>query len=68
MWSCGGDSCVLCHRVLFVGGVREQFGVTSEEALDEISLIREMTEEKVVEMWRWKRREIDRQVHGPAHQ
>ena len=58
-------------------GVREQFGVTldgREEVLEEILLFRGRTHEKVErsialleEMWRSRRREMDRQMQGPAH-
>ena len=48
-------------------GVREQFGVTREEVLEEILLFRGRTHEKVErriilleEMWRRRRREMDR--------
>ena len=55
-------------------GVREQFGVTWEEVLEEILLFRGRTQEKadrsiaLLEMWRRRRREMDRQMQGPAHQ
>ena len=42
--------CAFCHRVRGAGGpegVWEQFEITPEEALDEILLFREKTEEKV---------------------
>ena len=76
VWSCGGDSGSFCHRVHGAegGGGREQFGVTREEVLGEILLFRERTEEKVersivlLEMWRRRRREMDREMQGPAHQ
>ena len=78
--------CPLCGAVeetvaLFVTecvvleGVREQFGVTQDEVLEEILLFRRRTQEKVErsialleEMWRRRRREMDRQMKGPAHQ
>ena len=74
----GGMDCPLCGAVeeivanfvtecVVLEGVREQFGVTREEALEEILLFREKTEEKVErsiallkEMWRRRRREMDR--------
>ena len=56
-------------------GVREQFGVTREEVLEEILLFRGRTREKVErsialleEMWRRRRKEMDQQVQRPAHQ
>ena len=55
--------------------VRERIGVTREDALEEILLYRKKTEEKVEisipllkEMWRRRRREMDQQIQGPAHQ
>ena len=61
--------CVVLERV------REQFGVTREEVLEEILLFRGRTQEKVErsialleEIWRRRRREMDRQMQGPAHQ
>ena len=74
MWSCGGDSGAFCHRVRGAGsleGVREQFGVTREEVLEEILLFRGRTHQKVErsislleEMWRRRRREIR---NGPTY-
>ena len=48
VWSCGGDSWAFCHRTCAVlEDVRERFGVTREDALEEILLFKEKTEEKV---------------------
>ena len=48
--------------------------VTREEVLEEILLFRGWTHEKVVrsialleEMWKRRKREMDRQMQGPAH-
>ena len=54
-------------------GVREQFGVTREEVLEGIVLFRERTKVErsitlLEEMWKRRRREMDRQMQGPAHQ
>ena len=52
-------------------GVREQFGVTREEVLEEILLFRGRTQEKMErsialleEMWRRRRRKMDQQMQG----
>ena len=56
-------------------GVSERFEVTWEDVLEEILLFRGRTQDKVErsiallkEMWRRRRREMDRQMQGPAHQ
>ena len=67
---CGAVDEPVAHFVteyVVLEGVREQFGITQEEALEEILLFRENTVEKV-EMCRRRRREMDRQMQGPAHQ
>ena len=75
---CGAVEETVAHFVtecVVLEGVREQFGVTQgqEEVLKEILLFRGRTHEKVErsialleEMWR-RRREMDRQMQGPAH-
>ena len=78
---CGAVEETVAHFVtecVVLEGVREQFGVTRdcrEEVLEEILLFRGRTQEKVErsislleEIWRRRRREMDRQIQGPAHQ
>ena len=51
--------------------VREPFGVTWEDALEEILLFREKVERSIAlleEMWSRRRRVMDRQMQVPAHQ
>ena len=74
VWSCGGDSGAFVTECVVLEGVREQFEVTREEVLEEILLFRGRSHEKVErsialleEMWR-RRREMDRQMQGPAYQ
>ena len=74
---CGAVEETVAHFVtecVVLEGVREQFGVTREEVLEEILLFRGRTQEKVErsialleEMWRRRRREMDWQMKGPAH-
>ena len=74
---CGAVEETVAHFVtecVVLEWVRDQFGVAREEVLEEILLLGEITEKKVKrsivlleEMWR-RRREIDRQMQGPAHQ
>ena len=74
---CGAVEETVAHFVteyVVLEGVREQFGVTQEEVLEEILLFRGRTHEKaersialLEEMWRRRRREMDRQMQGPAH-
>ena len=70
---CGAVEETVAHFVnecVVLEGVREEFGVTRYEALEEILLFRKKTEEKVErsialleKMWRRKRREMNRQMH-----
>ena len=75
---CGAVEETVAHFVTecaVLEGVSEQFGVIREEVLlEEILLFRERTEEKVKrsivlleEMWRRRRREMDRQMKEPPH-
>ena len=74
---CGAVEETVVHFVtecVVLEGVREQFEVTWEEVLEEILLFRGRSHEKVErsitlleEMWRRRRREMDRQMQGPAH-
>ena len=75
---CGAVEETVAHFVtecVVLEGVREQFGVTRKEVLEEILLFRGRTQVKVErsialleEMWRRRRREMNRQMQGPAHQ
>ena len=75
---CGAVEETVAHFVtkcVVLEGVRERFGVTREDVLEEILLLRGRTQEKVErsialleEIWRRRRREMDRQMQGPAHQ
>ena len=74
---CGAVEEIVAHFVTecpVLKEVRERFGITREEALEEILLFRKKTEEKVkrtialLEMWRRRRREMDQQMQGPTYQ
>ena len=75
---CGAVEETVAHFVtecVVLEGVRERFRVTREEVLEELLFFRGRTQEKVErsialleEMWRRRRREMDRQMQGPAHQ
>ena len=75
---CGAVEEIVAHFVTkceVLEDVIQWFRVTRNDALEEILLFREKTEDKVKrsiglleEMWKKSRREMDRKMQRPAHQ